>query len=545
MNPRRLLLAVTVCFLAGVAAGYGFPQVGLGWCAAGLAVCGAWVALRRKAWRSGCVGAADAVAVALALVLLGAGRVAWDAAGLARETETLKSLDKAQAFECRVASAAVARPVAGGGRMRYAFAVDGVTWLDGANRVPIRVLPMSVSWFGNAEDGPAAPKPGETWRMVGRVQVLTRTNGLEHAYLSASKGEKYSRRLSAAGDSWQGRLAQVQRETARRVALGVEDWGIVPALNAALLFGCRNEIPDDMRNVFAMSGTVHVFAVSGLHIGLVAVILIFFVQMSGLSRERWAFAMVPLIIAYTLVTGAFPSAVRACCMAVCIFLAPLLGRRPNAFSALLAAALMIHFWQPSRVFQAGSVLSFSVTAGLIVLVPQLSAFLRKHLGYHALQKHMQLLDAAGTRAQARRVRFASVVVKRAADILAVSVAAWFVSVPLTGYYFGRVPIGGLFANPIVTVCAFLIITAGFLGLLAGLASPWVAVCFNHAAGFFTMVMVRTAEAVASVKVLSLETGPWAWWAVALWFAALGVIVAWARRCQRAADGLEWLEGQSV
>jgi len=425
---------------------------------------------------------------------------------------------------------------------RYAFDVEDVTWLDGTNTFRIRTLPMSVSWFGTASDRIAVPKPGETWRMTGRVQVLTRTNGMEQAYLSTNKGEGRSLRLSHAKDSWQGRLASVQQEAARRVSLNIMDWSMVPALNQALMLGCRNEIPDDMRSVFATSGTIHVFAVSGLHIGLVAGVFIFFVQMTGLSRHRWAFVLIPLIIAYTLVTGARPSAARACCASVCLFLAPLLGRRANGASALLLTALIFHLWQPSLVFNLGSVFSFGVMAGLILFVSPLMTLMRQWLGYTVLQKKIQLLEAAGN--DVRRVRFAAVVVRYVADVFAVSVAAWLASVPLTGYYFGRVAIGGLFANPVVTSCAFLIITAGCLGLLAGLFSTWVAVCFNHAAGFFTMVMVRTAEATASIRVLSLETGAWPAWAALLWFAALIGVAVWIRKRQPAASGLDWMEGMT-
>ena len=539
MDGQRLLLAVTVFCLTGIVAGYGLPPVGLAVYSAGLAVCLAWVAFRHRAFRAGRIGVADAVAVALALVLLGAGRVAWDAGRLAYEIETLQALDKPQTFECRVKSAAVAWPVAGTG-MRYAFDVDQVTWLDGTNTFRIRTLPMSVSWFATASDGPSAPKPGEVWRMTGRVQVLTRTNGMEQVYLSTNKGVGRSLRLNSAKGLWQGRVARVQQEAARRVSLDIMDWSVIPALNQALMLGCRNEIPDDMRYVFATSGTIHVFAVSGLHIGLVVGVFIFFVQMTGLSRHRWALVLIPLIIAYTLVTGARPSAARACCAAVCLFLAPLLGRRANGTTALLLTALIFHLWQPSLVFNLGSVFSFGVMAGLILLVAPLMTLMRKWLGYFTLQKKIELLEAAGD--NARWTRFTAVVVRYVADVFAVSLAAWLASVPLTGYYFGRMAIGGLFANPIVTSCAFLIITAGCLGLLAGLFSTWVAVCFNHAAGFFTMVMVKTAEATSAIKVLSPETGPWPAWVALLWFAVLIAVAVWIRRRLPTADGMAWLDG---
>jgi len=539
LDGQRLLLAVTAFALMGIVVGYRFPSVGLAVCGAGAAVCLGWLAFRRRVLMAGRVGVADAAAVAFALVLFGAGRVAWNAGRLAHEAETLKALETTQAFECRIKSASGAWPLAGIG-MRYAFDVENVTWFDGTNTFRIRTLPVSVSWFGTTFDRASAPKPGETWRMTGRVQVLTRTNGLEHAYISTNRGEGRSLRLTSAKDLWQGRLASVQQEAARRVSLDIMDWSMIPALNQALMLGCRNEIPDDMRYVFAASGTIHVFAVSGLHIGLVAGVFIFFVQMTGLSRHRWALVLIPLIIAYTLVSGARPSAARACCAAVCLFLAPLLGRKASGASALLMTALLFHLWQPSLVFNLGSVFSFGVMAGLILFVSPLMTLMRKWLGYLALQKKIELLEATGD--NARWTRFTSVVVRYVADVFAVSVAAWLASVPLTGYYFGRVAIGGLFANPVVTSCAFLVITAGFLGLLAGLFSTWVAICFNHAAGFFTMVMVKTAEATSAIKVLSPETGPWPAWVALLWFAALIAVAVWMNRRQPAASGLDWLDG---
>ena len=527
------LVAVTVLFLTGIGVGYQFPAVTFQVCAVAFALCLAWLAVRRR------MGAVDVAVAAVCVLLVGAGRVAWNAGTLAREIESVNALVKPQAFECRVTSDAVVTPLTGQGA-RYTFDVGAVTWRDGGRVFRLRCLPVTVTWYGSIGDRLSAPQPGEAWRLSGRIQVKEKRNGLSHGFLSTGKGEARSARLVALGDTLLGRLSLVRRDAVRRVALGVEDWGVVPALNQAMLLGCRNEMPEEMQRVFAASGTIHVFAISGLHIALVAGVLIFFVKLTGLNRLHWAFVVVPLLIVYTVITGARPSAVRACCTAACMLLAPLLERKPNGLAALLGTALVLHFWQPSLVFNIGSVLSFSVMAGLIVLVPRFSGLLRRGLGYAALQDKITLLDAAGNRAQAKRVRWAAAAVRYVADVFAVSVAAWLVSVPLTGYYFGRVPMGGLLANPVVTSCAFMVVTAGCLGLLAGLVSAWVAMAFNNAAGFFTMVMVRTAEATAAVRVLSPETGTWPGWAVAAWFAALAALAVWMRRGPQKADGLEWL-----
>lgn len=538
LSKRQPLLAVTVLFLVGVVAGFRLPPGSLWLCAAGAAAGLAWL-LWRGAARVGLRGVADVAAAALGVLCIGAGRAAWNVARLAQETETARALDAPQAFVCRVKSDVAVVPLTGAAA-RYTFDVGPVTWSDGTGTFRIRHLPVTASWYGSVYDGRDAPKPNEVWRLNGRLRVETRRNGQTHAYLSTGKGERRSLRLASAGDTWLGRLGRFQRDAVRRVTLGIEDWDVVPGLNQAMLLGSRNEMSEEMRRIFSMSGTIHVFAISGLHIALVATVLIFFARFARLPRLHWAFAVVPLLIMYTIVTGARPSAVRACGMAVCLLVAPLLGRKPNALAALLATALVLHFWQPSLLFNAGNVLSFSTVTGLIIFVPDFSAFFRRCVGSAALQKKIQMLDAADNRVQVRYLRGGAVVLRYVADVFAVALAAWLVSVPLTGYYFGRVPVGGLLANPVVTSCAFMVVTSGLIGLLASLASAWVAVCFNAAAGFFTMIMVRTAAITASVKWLSFETAPWSGWSVAAWFAGLAVLAVWIRIRRQPPDGLEWL-----
>ena len=85
----------------------------------------------------------------------------------------------------------------------------------------------------------------------------------------------------------------------------------MPGLNQAMMLGCRNEIPRDMRRVFSNSGTIHVFAISGLNIALVAALLIALVSALGVPRPHWVLVVAPLLVFYTFASGAQPSAVRA------------------------------------------------------------------------------------------------------------------------------------------------------------------------------------------------------------------------------------------
>ena len=133
---------------------------------------------------------------------------------------------------------------------------------------------------------------------------------------------------------------------------------------------------------------------------------------------------------------------------------------------------------------------------------------------------------------------AKTAVRSVSDAFAVSLAAWLASVPLTAYYFGRFTPGGLFANLVIGPCSFFIVVAGCLGMAASLLSEWAASLFNHAAGFFTLVMVRTAEVTAACPGGNFRIAKWAPWMVWAWFGVLVGVAGWLRA--RRPDGLAWL-----
>jgi competence protein ComEC len=124
--------------------------------------------------------------------------------------------------------------------------------------------------------------------------------------------------------------------------------------------------------------------------------------------------------------------------------------------------------------------------------------------------------------------------------LAVSLAAWVASLPLTAHYFGRFTPGGVFANLAVGPCSFFIVVAGCLGVATSTVSEWVASCFNNAAGFFTWLMVKSAQITAAFPGANLRIKPWPLWAVWLWFGVLLVLAVWLRTRKHRPDGLAWL-----
>lgn len=530
-------------YILGICLGYLLRFVDLPWVLAGLCLCGVVGVLRRRGWRKEGLRGCDLFLIALASFLLGLGRAAWDCVG--REKEGMALTDgqgkTTTTLRCQIGPDVTATPLRGQS-VRYAFqGLNPVVQAMKGDR-HLHYLPLTVHWYAGAEDKHRAPKPGETWQFRGRVTLApARRSQLPVLTMNTGKNDKRSLRLTTVDKAvWPLRLTQVRQEATRRLALGIEDWGAIPGLNQAMLLGYNSEMPEAMRRIFRDSGTIHVFAVSGMHIVFVAGLLVLLVGMTGLKRVHGFFLVAPLLILYTLITGARPSAVRACVMALFVFLAPLLGRRPTMLSSLVLTAIVVHVWRPDFVFDIGSVLSFGVVAGLIAFMGPFCLFFQRLLGCARVQRYEELLRAAGSTRKAAWVHGGGVVLRFAADSVAVSLAAWLASVPLTGYYFGRFTPGGLFANLVIAPCSGVIVTACTLGWAASYVSEWLAATFNHAAAFLTSIMVRTAEVTAACPGLGFDTGKWAVWQVALWLAGLMLLGGWIYWRQQPADGLAWL-----
>ena len=527
-HRRQPLLAVMALFLSGIV--FGFHFGGMAVAAVGALVCGAaWAVLARRGsslWMLARVGT---------IVLAGWGLAAREREGRAEEARRFGELAPKQVFVCRVGQEAIQTPLKGQSA-KVIFKGERFRTEDGT--FACVHMPVNVTWFG-LRDSPDAPHPGEVWHIKGKGKIRTR-RGSGLPYLEINTGEGRAERLAEAGvSSWRARVDRARRKAARRVVIGIESWGDIPALNQAMLLGSRHEMPPAMKRVFVDSGTIHVFAISGLHIVLVAAVLTLAVSVLGVPRMYWLWAVGPPLIFYTVMTGSQPSAVRACVMGLVYFVAPLIGRKPSGMAALAGSALVLHAIRPSLIYDVGSVLSFTVMAGLVVFCQPFCNVGRRLCRVGWMENEVTKLRLIGDAAGARRWGTVATAVKWTADSFAVSLAAWLASVPLTAYYFGRFTPGGLFANLLAGPCSLFIVVAGCLGVAASFVSDWLAACFNHAAGFFTWVMVKTAEVTVACPGSNFRIAKWTPWLVWAWFVVL-LVVAVRLRTRRPSDGMAWM-----
>ena len=147
---------------------------------------------------------------------------------------------------------------------------------------------------------------------------------------------------------------------------GLEDSPDVAALINGMALGLRHETPDDIEEPFQQTGTLHLFAVAGLHVGIVAQLLWIIALLLRLPRKATAALIIPCLFFYSAITGFHVSSVRAATMAAVLLGGIFFDRPVLALNSLAGAALLILAVDPNQLFSSGFQLSFAVVGAILV-----------------------------------------------------------------------------------------------------------------------------------------------------------------------------------
>jgi competence protein ComEC len=145
----------------------------------------------------------------------------------------------------------------------------------------------------------------------------------------------------------------------------------------ALLLGDTTGMPGELIESFRRSGTVHVLAVSGLHVGFIALMAYAVLRSLRVPPRAARLAVLPCLVLFVLLVGARPSVVRASVMAGAVIAAWSMERRSGTVNALGAAALALLISRPGSLFDLGFRLSFAATLGIVLLYPAVRRALRR------------------------------------------------------------------------------------------------------------------------------------------------------------------------
>ncbi|NDG71299.1 MAG: ComEC/Rec2 family competence protein [Proteobacteria bacterium] len=280
---------------------------------------------------------------------------------------------------------------------------------------------------------------------------------------------------------------------------GISSDPLVCNLLTGIVLGVTSDIPDTLQDEFRQTGTFHLFSVSGLHVGMIALILWQAFRMAGMGRGVATCVIIPALFFYALLTGWKPSSVRAATMTAIFLIGMASGRQSIALNSLCAAAFVILLQSTNELFNPGFQLSFTVVAAILLVASPLQERIRMRL-----EPDPFIPVSLWTKWQKKRHEAAG----QTAGLLAVSLAAWIGSLPLTVFYFHMVSLSALAANLLVVPLSFFIMATAVLSLVSGLASSALAAVFNNANLVFTKILLLIIQAAASLPGSFLPVGNW-------------------------------------
>ena len=348
-----------------------------------------------------------------------------------------------------------------------------------------------VKLRGLLEPIPATRNPGSfNARRVMALRGMT-------CEMKTSAGEGYAILERAAGlpllrtaDSCSKWMEATLRE-------GISEDPVVCDLLVGMVLGATSDIPDTLQDQFRETGTFHLFSVSGLHVGMIAVIFWQALRMVGASRRSAVFVIIPALFFYALITGWKPSSIRAAAMSAIFLVGMISWRQPMAINSLCAAGFLILVQSTNELFNPGFQLSFVVVAGILLFATPIRDRLRKQV-----QPDPFLPIPLWTRWQ----RWGHACGEGIADAVSVSLAAWVGSLPLTIYYFHMVSLSSLLANLVIIPLAFGIMATAVLALFGGLLSGAVAAVFNNANWALIKLLLLIVQACAALPGSSVLFG---------------------------------------
>jgi competence protein ComEC len=297
-------------------------------------------------------------------------------------------------------------------------------------------------------------------------------------------------------------------------------------LASAILLGIREQVDSQRIEMFMTTGTVHLLAISGLHVGMLATGFWVVARLGWLSRRSMLCLAIVLFIFYALFTDAKPPVVRAAVLISVMCVARLLGRRAFEFNTLALAGLILLMVNPTNLFQAGTQLSF-------LAVATLSCSQRIAFWLNVPDDPLQQLIASSRPRPIRMLRRAGVFVWQ---LWVASTVIWIVALPLVMYRFHLVSPIAIFLNPVVWVPMSIAMFSGFGVLVFG----WILPPLASVSGW---VCERSLASIESCVLWASQVpGGHAWtpspplWWVLSFYAALAIGVALPRIRVR----LRWL-----
>ncbi|MEL7531619.1 MAG: ComEC/Rec2 family competence protein [Bacteroidota bacterium] len=293
---------------------------------------------------------------------------------------------------------------------------------------------------------------GDTLYLKGSIKSITTESASYQAYLD-KQGLQYmlfawNLEAGPKGTSWRLDLGRLQKRLSRYWDRYCED-SVSAGLAKAMFLGFKGDLKRDTKERFATAGFSHLLAISGLHVGILFVLLssvtkVFQGNLYG--RLLSTLFLLLALAAFSLLTGASSSVVRASNMLGVYLLVRLVHQRIHPLNVWALCGLLQLIWAAEDILTVGFQLSYLAVGMLLTVLPIYAKWVKTPWTW----------------------------LNRLYELIGVNLLATAATAPLVWYYFGSFPSYFLPANLVVAPLLFVLVFAGFLTVIISLFSPSLA-----------------------------------------------------------------------
>ena len=246
----------------------------------------------------------------------------------------------------------------------------------------------------------------------------------------------------------------------------------VTGISEALLIGYKEDLDKDLVQAYSNTGVVHIIAISGMHLGLIYVVLVWLFARLPFIKKSKLVQVILIIVSlwlFSLITGASASVLRSAVMFTCIVIGKTFFKQSVIYNSLATSAFLLLAYNPFMLWDVGFQLSYTAVIGIV--------WLKKPIENLYYSRHN--------------------FVRKIWSMCAITLAAQILTLPLCIYYFHQIPTLFLFTNlicvPLSTIILFaeilLIIIAPIksLALLVGKFIYFLTWLMNTIIEFFNML----------------------------------------------------------
>lgn len=246
-----------------------------------------------------------------------------------------------------------------------------------------------------------------------------------------------------------------------------------------LVTGQRDDISEETKTNFINTGIMHILAVSGFNVAIVLVFILISLSLFRFKRHHAMIVAIPFLIFYCFYTTMAPSIIRATLMGVLVIIAFLIERRLEFYNIVAFSAILILASDAKQLFDAGFILSYAAVISMVFVYDNVFKITEKKLSKNNFTNNK--------------------IFRWCFTFVLISISAIIGTLPVSAYFFDKIPVVSIIANIIAVPLANFILISSFLQIIFSTFSSFLSSSIGYLNNFLLNHFFNAIDFIANIK----------------------------------------------